>query len=505
MSRKIALFCILIGLVAFTASSAYAEVQNIKVSGDITAMGVYRNNYDLEDSKIMIPNPLSETEDYIEEDQDSLFMSVVRLRIDADLTDNVAATVRLGNAREWDVVASGGTDDIILDLASITLKEMLYSPLTVIIGRQELMYGNGLIIGPGRFNDSNAVQYNDLLPFQAYDAVRATLDYDPLTVDLIYAKMSEDDDTVRDAPNAATADDRNSDIDLYGVNAAYQFDEYDAEMEGYLFYKKDPTYVLTVYQTNDDGVVTFDQNDVYTLGLRGSMVPMDNLTLNGEIAGQFGEIYNGTANPTGNDLERDREALLAYVSGEYDFADVKFNPVLGLEYLYVSGEEIGGSNQETSDTSDFDTWDPMYRGKVMGTIGDCIETLYTTNDPADQSGWTNRHTIKLSGAVDLGELVDGLSMDMAYLHYWYAEEPVSGADDDIGNEINMTLTYDYTEDVQFLLDGAWFIPGDYYDDVHISRSMTGGEISVEGVPNVVTNRVANDSAVSIVGSCKVVF
>ena len=35
MGRKIVLFCALIGVLAFVAGPAYAEVQNIKISGDI--------------------------------------------------------------------------------------------------------------------------------------------------------------------------------------------------------------------------------------------------------------------------------------------------------------------------------------------------------------------------------------------------------------------------------------------------------------------------------------
>ncbi|MBU4141214.1 MAG: hypothetical protein KKA80_04900, partial [Candidatus Omnitrophica bacterium] len=146
MSRKIALFCALIGLVAFVAHPAYAEVQNIKVSGDIQALGVYRNNYDLEDGKVIFGGG-ADIDSYPAEDTDSLFMSVVRLRVDADLTDNVSACVRLANLREWDV-AEAAADDIVLDLAYVTLKEMLYSPLTLVIGRQILQYGDGLILGP---------------------------------------------------------------------------------------------------------------------------------------------------------------------------------------------------------------------------------------------------------------------------------------------------------------------------------------------------------------------
>jgi hypothetical protein len=213
----------------------------------------------------------------------------------------------------------------------------------------------------------------------------------------------------------------------------------------------------------------------------------------------LGEIRDEQAGPDDNPLTRDREALAANVAGEYNFADVRFNPVVGVEYLYLSGEE-------PAQNGDMDAWDPMYRGKTMGTIRDFLENFQTTADPADTSGWTNQHTIKASGSLDLGELVDGLSLDLAYLHYWFDEEPLAGADDEIGSEVNMKFTYDYTEDVQFVVDSACFITGDYYNDkirAGVLSPMYGGEISTRTQTG--SGRVANDVAISVVGSCKVTF
>jgi hypothetical protein len=525
MSKRIALFCALIGVLAFVACPAYAEVQNIKVSGEITALGVHRNNYDLEDARVIEKNLTQFPSNYREEDNDTFAMSIIKLRVDADLTDNVGACVQVGNIREWDsdahsyetagaaAVATGDSvGQIELDLAYITLKEMLYSPLTLIIGRQNLQYGRGMIVGPGLYRDTNnSIKYNDLSPFQGYDAVRAILDYDPWTLDFVFAKMIEDDDVTEDTDRDTSEDDRDSDTDLYGANLGYKFDQYDAEMEGYLFYKRDMSYDLGVSHDEDSDtlVYTFDTNKVWTVGLRGSIVPVENLTINGEGGFQWGEICDIDARPTADDMTRDREAWMGNISAEYDFADVRFNPVLGAEYLYVSGEEVDGNAVEHEDTSDFEAWHPIYRGRKLGTLRDCLETLYPTNDPSDSSGWTNQHTIKGSCAVDLGELVDGLTLDIAALHYWFAEGVAYGDDeDDIGDELNMALTYDYTEDVQFVVDGAWFFPGEYYDSPHYHRPIRGGGYTADTNTtniNTVLNRVSNDTAVSIIGSCKVVF
>ena len=82
-----------------------------------------------------------------------------------------------------------------LYLASVTLREFLYSPLTLTIGRQVFNYGNGFIMGDGGPNQSATgnLQYiaQDLTERTAYDGVTATLDYKPLTIDLIYFKNGQ--------------------------------------------------------------------------------------------------------------------------------------------------------------------------------------------------------------------------------------------------------------------------------------------------------------------------
>ncbi|MBL7070522.1 MAG: hypothetical protein ISS27_03520, partial [Candidatus Omnitrophica bacterium] len=96
MSRR--LIILTLALVLGLSVAAYAEVQNVRVSGDITAMGVYRNNFDL------TKNPVSgSASDYggAYSDKRKYLATIARLRVDSDLTDNVSATVRLLNERAW--------------------------------------------------------------------------------------------------------------------------------------------------------------------------------------------------------------------------------------------------------------------------------------------------------------------------------------------------------------------------------------------------------------------
>ena len=97
------------------ATAVYADVQNVKVSGDIIVRGIFRKDVDFN----------GDTTDV--QDQGSWLMSTARLRLDADLTDNVGVAVRIINERDWDGEGTAASDDIDLDLAYLTLKDFLLS------------------------------------------------------------------------------------------------------------------------------------------------------------------------------------------------------------------------------------------------------------------------------------------------------------------------------------------------------------------------------------------
>ena len=194
MSKRLILVLAL-AFVVSTSFAAYAGVQNIKVSGDINAIGIIRDDFDLgygypTGGSAPVPSGANGS-------HQRLFADQVRLRVDADLTDNVSATVRLLQERGWGntsgnvagtTMAANNQNNtnnlgINLDLAYVTLKEFLYSPLTMTIGRQDMAFGNKMIIGNGSQLANGAADYNnlpnDLSINKAFDAIRATLNYDP--------------------------------------------------------------------------------------------------------------------------------------------------------------------------------------------------------------------------------------------------------------------------------------------------------------------------------------
>ncbi|MFA5320214.1 MAG: alginate export family protein [Candidatus Omnitrophota bacterium] len=405
IKRLSVLLCL--ALVAGLACSAYAEVQNVKVGGDITVLGVGRSNFDLSNGSAGNK----------ENDQGSLFATQTRVRIDSDLTDNVTATLRLINERSWtaeDVQSS----DIDLDLAYVTLKEFLYSPLSLKIGRQELRFGNALVIGATNTYSPSVLNGvpGDLSLRKSFDALRATLNYDPLVVDTFYAKINEGSSVYV-----------NDDTNLYGVNAAYDFGTKGAKAEVYMFSKNDSSA---------------DKNDkVNTFGTLLSAQLVENLNTSLEVAYQDGYT---------RDSQVKRNAWAMQAMADYTFADVSLKPNVGLGYTYLSGDKDSGDSKNKA-------WDSMYYDQALNNIAYAILPF------------SNMKVVNVKGGL---KPMEDLSLSAVYGYYMLDKKvsTLSGSYADsgsysmnakkaLGNALDITATYDYTEDVQFGLTAGMFAPG----------------------------------------------
>lgn len=431
MSKRLIVILALAFVVGISCA-AYAEVQNIKVSGDLGMSAVARNNFNL----------AKDTAGDKHRDNESMFLSQLRLRIDADLTDNVATTLRLINERDWDTEGTENSD-INIDLAYVTLKEFLYSPLTLTLGRQEIKFGNGLIIGNARnYAAANFLGVpSDLTLRKAFDAIRATLDYNPLVLDLIYSKIEENNNI-----GAATLP-QNDDRDLYGINAAYDLRK-DLKVEGYLFYTKDSND-----DDNNDTIAdgTDKSDKVYTMGTLLSAKPMDNLKASAEVAYQWGHRRVASG-------ESDYKAWALQPMLTYDIKGTrmdKYSPQVGLCYTYLSGNKV-------TDDSDFQRWNSMFYDQALNNITYAIIPF------------SNLQVINLKGSM---KPIDDVTVLVNYGHYRLAKKastltaPFVDGDGtsygtytlrgkkSLGDAVDITAVYDYTEDVQFGLTAGIFLPG----------------------------------------------
>ena len=518
MSRRLILILALAFVVGI-AFAAYAEVQNVKVSGDITVMGVYRNNQDLAKERSLVPNVPGWTT-IVNTDTLRNALSIVRVRVDADLTDNVSTTVRLINERVWGqetdtdtynpttfiaTTTSSGSANVDIDLAYATMKEFLYSPLTLTVGRQELHFGNDMIVGARNTNGvalgSNLPLYEqDLSSRKSFDAVRATLNYDPLVIDAIWSKVGEGSLAVND------------DTDLYGINAHYALDKV-TNLEGYFFAKvtqsgsgvwNAPWTAFVDPTTNK--VNKADQ--VYAVGGKFDSAAVKNLWLSLEAAFQFGTwnpSFDINSNYNGISTCLQRRAWALEAMAIYDLKDIariaKYAPSLTASYTYMSGDNA--SEKASVNSSKWHGWDSMFINQIAGHLATSMFAA------------TNSHIVGLSGKM---EPVKDITFNLDYVYIWL-DKAYAGIENNFdvvnmkgapmnfgsnyylmthnrhfGQEIDAKLTYAYTEDVQFSLLGGLFLPGSAFaKNVNPAIGLT---FAAGGNRNV---------ASEVIGSMKVTF
>ncbi len=450
MGKRLIIILALALVVSFVAC-AYAEVQNVKVSGDLTVYGMSRE-LSLRGRRYGTDNVYNS------------LASIARIKVDADLTDNVIATVRLLNERYWGTenenmgegAASDNipTTDISLDLGYVTLKEFLYSPLTLTVGRQELHFGNGMIVGDVDTNNAaaNASPFGngdnrdaDLSARKAFDAIRITLNYDPLVIDAIMAKVTE------------ASINKPDDVNLFGVNVNYALNK-TTTLEGYWFEKDTATDSGT--GTSGAVVIGTKHNTVDTLGARLAAQPMTDLNVSLEGAVQLGKYYAvGLVDANGQTVgPRNRRAYGAEGAVNYALPKLKrYSPNVGLVAGYFSGE----ARNYLGDTNKYRAWDPMFEDQTFGNIANALFDM---------------SNVELIGANVSVKPMDDITVKGEYFYYWWDKHYLSTdaaiptirdsaaslemtTRKQAAQEFDLTGVYNYTEDVQFSLLYGMLFPG----------------------------------------------
>ena len=457
-----------LAFVVCISCSAFAAVQNVKISGDILFNAIDRSNFSLSKTGDDAP-ALASNLKY----RASGLTMTTRVRIDADLTDNVSATVRLLNERSWGEenttiagwAAQSKNTNIDLDLAYVTLKEFMYAPITLTVGRQELHFGNELIIGDPDTNwyaQEVAVPW-DLSARKSFDAVRATFNYEPLVVDAIYSKIRENDTWW-----GTVGTPEKTDVDLWGINMLYDMSAlgFKGTGEAYYFGRIRRGTDETNFSPIPLGA-PMKKDTCNTVGvlLKGQIVK--GLTGSAEGAFQFGKMNWEDVAGGGAALNLDRSAFAAQLALNYDlpFAKTKkYQPMIGMVYAYLSGDGHGtldGDGNIQGSHGRYSGWDPMFENQTMGDI---VNALFPNTNA---QYWIVRGSFKpwedltLSGNYGYYLLVRNLNnLDLPSFYGGGTYEMTTS--NKLGQEVDLKATYDYTEDVQFGLSCGMFVPSDAF-------------------------------------------
>lgn len=481
---------ILAALTVALAVPAFAELQNVEVGGSIRIRGSYYTPEGVGGSFIDQGNSLK----FVEQR--------TRLNVKADFTDDVSAFIELDSWDVWgedfrsnyitgaDTRAASG-NDIEMYQGYIETRETFGMPLTIRIGRQEILLGSEWLIG----NNDTSSFFRGL----SFDGVTARYEADSFSVTALFAKLAEVGNREEDG-----------DTDLWGVYASYTGID-DVTIDLYWLFLDDgaaPTKVTPRrpelfsnlgLDLLDDfealfGVDQFDDTTtIHTIGLRGAGT-ISNFDFEAEFAYQFGDAtsaVSGFFNP-------DPASVLPFVYGdddeEYDAwamnlevgytFDVSYQPRLYLGFAYFEGED------EREDD-----------------LGDLIRSLLPYSASGASVGFNRMFSdweyTEILGATDLSNVLifrGGASvqptedievrLDVTYLE---ADEETStngilfglplfnrDNDDDIGWEIDLYITYNYSEDLTFEVGYAHFFADDGAED---GNFINGNGLFFTGGPN----------------------
>lgn len=417
MSKRLIIIMAL-ALVVGIAAAAYAEVQNVKVSGDLTTLGVDRNRLSLRNNAGLY--------------QGTATAAITRLKVDANLTENVDACVRVINDRVWGVTdVTAASTDIDLDLAYVSLKDFFVDvisvPLTVVLGRQEIKIGNGTLIGAPGTNQGASVDSGfyqtpmaDLSTRSGFDAVVGVWNWtDQLTAITGVVKATEAnvyENTVDGESNVWVAD------------VVYDFGE-DA--------MSTKAGMTLAYGDGKDNQVTF-------VGGRVALSPMENLGVNAEYIYQASKAIARDAGKTSH--ASDGAFLMGASLG---MPDVVWMPTFGVDYARFSGN-WNAFHESLSPAALMNTIFPQTNAQVIGAT--------VSAKPMDD--------LMMKFRFANARVVDKYSNGFTWQNASWNATPVTytmTSKSDLGSEYDLCFAYDYTADVKLGLDLGYFRPGKAFD------------------------------------------
>ena len=453
--KKLWLAVVLIALGGL-ASRTFADVQNIRLSGDIRVRGYFLDSAGLND-------PTDPTSG--QKDGNAAFIAQrTRVSVEADLEDHVLVVVTLAAEGEWGDGTTTGQDagaglggfnatagsvgagspinrkwGVGVDEAYVQLNELFYTPATLKLGRQYLHYGHGLIIS------SVEQEYN-------YDAARLVLDYYPLTIDIVGGELVNGQSFGATPQSSfATASGLSSASDLLFVNARYEMsDSAIKNVEAYFGWvsqsESGPSAFSTVPPTTGGA-------SPMIIGLRADVNPADALQAWVEGAYEFGA--SGAAS------DKNLNAYIFNIGARFTMKDVQWVPSINGNYIFASG---GGEDSDGNFVPWFDYADG-YNGYLF------------------EPSLSNIHILNLGGSIKPYE-----NTTLALQGYYYMKASngsgagsngnvdfggiatAPAADRDLGWELDAILGYDYSKDVRLQLVYAVFIPEGAYENAGFSRT-----------------------------------
>lgn len=421
--RKLLFLC----LIFLMVSPAFAiDLKDVELGGKVQLRYYDMNNvWDFYSKH-------SADEDAANLDNMSGFRLYTSLQAKLNLSDNVAGFVKLTN-QTWgsgmNMVGTSGEnlgenkdDKVFVDNAYVDVNNIGCSPLSLRLGRQNMMYGSGFVMFDGQSQYGSTSLY--------FDGVKASLKLgDSAVLDGFYLIDQENTPSAADMyPIAKYPADR---IVVGGLYLTAKCPVMGGQQEVYVLDKNDQNY----------------GKDIWLTGLRLSDKFDFGLDYSAEIAYETGTAYDTLQ--TGSAAQ---EALGYKLQTGFTFNDVYSKPRPFIGYTSFGGDD--------SDSKNYNGWDVFYGGWPQ--FGDLLAWVYLnkvglnniSNEGKGIDAYSNLNiaTIGFNNTFEAIHLTTEISYSQLTLDQAY------GGSDNIGNYYQLSAKYDYTKNVSFSLYAAMINP-----------------------------------------------
>ncbi len=414
------------------SSVVLAERTALSIDGVLVLKSIYQENIDVDGPSLGTSS------------MDNRVEQKINLNVDADMTDNVSGHIGLESTGAWgDTVNSGAWTDIDgdglmdagevapggyqadaqaatlrIDEAYIKIDELLMEELSITAGVMSVEYSLR--------DDGNAM----FLSIPEMGAFKATLDYDPLYVDLLIGKLNE-----TRASNLNNGVAGPSDLDLYGIAVEYYL-ENESKIQVILFSLTD--------KEAETGLTEYSAGVSYNVS--------DDLEIFVQLGGQSGEV--GVAG-----VGMDAKCMAYNLGGEYTFSNVNMTPYVGLSYQSFGGKDVADGEHNWLNLGDVDGLivleaDLDLRDHNLGPVGKILTSNYSA--------------IRVVGGCQINEKT-ALDAQVAFVSTVNKDgllgDAINGAmpasaETDIGTEIDVTVTHQLTDDLEVGFGLGYVASGD---------------------------------------------
>jgi hypothetical protein len=357
----------------------------------------------------------------------------------ADFKETLGFYAKLTNEiKSYNLLGSGGAkkyysdhrhwdpDEIIFDNLYLDVKKSSNMPLSLRIGRQDLLglYGENFLICDGTPGDGSRTYY--------FNAFKSSWDIDDKnTLDFLYINNPRDDiwlPTINEDKNPVnlnvTAEEG---YVLYLKNKSIK----DLAFEPYYIFKREDDDYGSGYQSQT--------GKINTLGVFSKYITAP-WTFHAQLADQFGKYGS-----------EDRTALGGYLFADYDIKDCPLKTQFSGGYVYLSGDKKGTAKREGWNPlwCRFPIYSELYAQSFQNESGNSYWTnlqmyrLGVTVKPADKAKFNLSYSFLRANA-----LVTGVNANFNF----------SGTGKDRGQLILAKLDYTFSKSVAAYLLGEYFIP-----------------------------------------------